>query len=338
MGTPPRALHGAVRVRAFEAKDEPRVLEVLQAAFGRWHPDIPGLGAGEFFRWKHTAGPYGPSIRLVAEVEGVIIAFGAYMPWRLTARGQTIEAVRGVDIATHPSHRRIGATMAIRSAVDFPEEVALLWSNPNEQSRPGTLKAGRSQIGRLPRFIRPRGSPLQTLRRARAKGAKTPDRLEVEAPTAAEALRDGGPLPPTLPRSGEPGDRLTVPKDPDYLRWRYGHLDEYHALAGREDRGGGLVIFRTRRHGPFWVSHLCELLLEHRDPRSLRHLIGLVRRAAPVDLLSANFPSRRQAALCGFAPLRRGTLLTVHPLRENLLPDPTRIDSWALSVGDLELL
>ncbi|HEV2998227.1 MAG TPA: GNAT family N-acetyltransferase [Solirubrobacteraceae bacterium] len=338
METHPGALKGAVTARAFEAGDEPRVLEILQAAFGRWHPDTPGLTPGEFFRWKHNAGPHGPSILLVAEVDGVIIAFAAYMPWRFTARGQTLAAMRGVDLATHPSHRGLGASIVIRSVVDFPDEVAFVWSNPNEQSRPGSLKSGRRQIGRLPRFIRPRGPLRETIRRARAKGSKTPERLQIDAPTAAEILRDGVPLPPPLPRAGKSGDRLATVKDLDYLRWRYGHLGDYRALAGREDRGGGLAIFRTRRHGPFWVTHLCELFLEREDPRSLRALLRLVGQAAPVDFLSCNFPSRRQAALCGFAPLRRGTMLMAYPLRENLLPDPTRLDSWALSVGDLELL
>jgi hypothetical protein len=52
MPTGPIAFDGAVKVRAFDAKDEPRVLEVLQAAFGQWPRDIQGVTASEFFRWS----------------------------------------------------------------------------------------------------------------------------------------------------------------------------------------------------------------------------------------------------------------------------------------------
>jgi hypothetical protein len=43
-------------------------------------------------------------------------------------------------------------------------------------------------------------------------------------------------------------------------------------------------------------------------------------------------------ARCGLAPLLAGATLGVNPLREGLSPDPTRSASWAMSLGDLELI
>jgi hypothetical protein len=99
-----------------------------------------------------------------------------------------------------------------------------------------------------------------------------------------------------------------------------------------------MVIFRPRRHGSFWVSHVCELLVEQNDRRSARHLLRQVRDAAPADFVSCSFPSRRDAAVSGFVQYRHGTTLTTYPLQQDIIPDPTQRASWALSFGDLELI
>src|SRR5271167_51058 len=97
------------------------------------------------------------------------------------------------------------------------------------------------------------------IKRGRGRGSKTSAHLPVEAETAAEILRDGAAASPLLGQMQQPSDRLVTVKDIDYLRWRYGHFEEYRAVraAGRE---GGTAIFRPRRRGPFWVLDVCELL------------------------------------------------------------------------------
>ena len=87
---------GAVTVRAFEAKDEPPVLQLLQRAFGRWPRHIDGVEPSEFFRWKHMASPFGASICLVAEADGELIGFAGMMPWRLRVGEQVLDTIRGV--------------------------------------------------------------------------------------------------------------------------------------------------------------------------------------------------------------------------------------------------
>jgi GNAT superfamily N-acetyltransferase len=329
---------GEVKVRAFQAGDEPRVLEVLQAAFGQWPGDIDGVTPSEFFRWKHTLGPFGSSTLLVAEADDAVIGVQAYMPWRLRAGEQILSTMRRVDLAVHPSYRRLGVSMAIRAAASFSNDVAFTWSNPNRQSRPGTHKAGLSMVGSLPRFLQPCGPLRDTVRRAYAKGSKTPERLRIEAATAAQMLRDGAPAALGLASTNELSDRLATVKDLDYLRWRYGKFEEYRALRTDAGEGGGAVIFRPRRHGPFWVSHVCELFVDRSDRRTARQLLHLVRDAAPTDFISCSFTSRRHAALHGFVQYPGRTVLMTYPLQQNLVPDPTQPASWALSLGDLELL
>jgi hypothetical protein len=94
----------------------------------------------------------------------------------------------------------------------------------------------------------------------------------------------------------------------------------------------------VRRHGRFWVAQICELLIEHDDPRTARRLLGALRKSVRVDFIACSLPSRGHAARRGLVKSPSGTLLTAKPLRENLDPDPTQPASWALSLGDLELL
>jgi GNAT superfamily N-acetyltransferase len=330
-----------VEVRAFTAGDESRVLDLLQATFGKWPSDIEGVSPVDFFRRKHEANPFGSSILTVAEADGAVIGFQAYLRWRLRAGGRTLPAMRGVDLAVHPSYRRRGVSLAlIRTAAEhFSADAAFTFSTPNEQSRPGSLRSGRRQVGKLPIYVRPRRPLRGTIRWASGSRLKMPQHQEVEAKTAAEVLRDGANASQLLAQTKQSSDRLATAKDLTYLRWRYGQSEQYRAI--RADAGGGIrgmAIFRLLRRGPVWMSRVCELFVVENDRRVTRHLLHQVGEAAGADLVSCSFPSHHDAALCGFIPSTRGAVLMAYPLHQNLVPDPTQRASWALSLGDLEVL
>jgi hypothetical protein len=334
------APRGQVKVRGFEAGDGPGVLELLQETFGDWPRDFKGIAPSEFFRWKHMDGPLGPSKLLVAEADDVVVGFLAYMPWRFLASGQVLSTMRGVDLAVHRSYRQLGVSMAIRAEANPPSSVAFIWSTPNEQSHAGQLKSGRRDVRNLPRFVRPcRRVVGDATRRACARAAKAAEYLHVEAHTAGEVLRDGERASWLLAQPLKPSGHLATFKNLYYLQWRYAQFEEYRAITVEASASGrGMAIFRRRRHGSCWVSHVCELFVEQNDPRTMRRLFRGVREAAPADFISCNFSSRLHAARYGFVQRRGGTFLTIYPLQQNLTPDPTRRSSWMLSLGDLELL
>ena len=335
----PRNIDAAFHVRGFEARDGPGVLDLLQATFGAWPRDIHGIAASEFFRWKHMDGPFGPSRLLVAEADDAVIGFVAYMPWRLLARGQVLSTVRGVDLVVHRSFRRRGVSMAMRAEAKPPSDVAFIWSTPNEQSHPGGLKAGRRDVLSLPRFVRPCGRLRDSGWRLFASESKTAEHLHVEADTAAEILRDGERTSRLLAQSPTPSGHLATCKDLDYLRWRYAQFEEYRAITVDVDASAsGMVIFRTRRHGRFWVSHVCELFVPGDDPRTTSRLLRQVREASRADFISCHFSSRSRAARYGFVQRRSRTVLTVFPLQQSSIAPPMERTSWVLSLGDLELL
>jgi hypothetical protein len=275
---------------------------------------------------------------VVAEADGLIVGFVAYMPWRLKARERPVLSVRGVDLAVHPAYRRRGVSVALRQESKISSEFGFIWSNPNVQSQPGQRKVGRRPVRVLAQFVQPRGQIARTAGRVYAGRSRSTCHLSVEAEPAGRVIDDDL-LTPLIDHTGQPDDRLATDKTVDYLRWRYGRFDEYHAV--RIDSGGapkGVAVFRCRLHGSYRVSHICELFVERGDRRAVRELLRRVRDAAPVDIMRCGFPSHAQAASHCFFHYRSRSLLTTAPLQPNILPDPARRDSWALSVGDLELL
>lgn len=331
----------AVEIRAYEPTDEADVLRVLQGAFGQWPHEVEDVEPAEFFRWKMTECPFGPSISLVALDQGRVIGFLGQLCWRFRVGEQAVLSTRGMDLGVDPAYRRRGVSTAMtRWAMENnPSKMMLAWNNPNDQSRPGLMKTGRRKVVILPRFARLRGAFGQTLRRASGRGSKTPEELPIEAETAAAVLNDGDYVSRLLTETVEPSNRLVTDRDLDYLRWRYGRLGGYYAF--RSDTGAsapGIVIFKVRRRESLWVSDVCELLVAGDENATRRALLRKVRRSAAVDILHASFHSRAEAARCGFLRIGDGVLVTVRKIDGYRGVEPTNPNAWALSLGDVDLL
>jgi predicted N-acetyltransferase YhbS len=330
-------------VRLFEEDDAPGVVTLLNTAFGEWPHGIESLDAAEFFRWKHTESPFGQSLRAVAVADQRIVGFAALMPWRLRIGDRPISAMRGGDIAVDPSYQRRGLSLSlINELAAMRERVApgvydFVWTNPNALSLSRTIEGGYRGAGEQPRYMRLHVPTRlrESLRRAARRAARAVQPLG-ELPTAREAL--AGDVDPRLlsapARDRHP--RLETVKDLDYLRWRYGALAEYHAV--RVKRGEELAIFRAREIGGYRMIEVCELLIERGDLRAARRLLREVKRVCGADLIACSFDSSYFAAACGFVRSPGGAALTIRPLRDDLSPDPTDHRSWALSLGDLELI
>jgi GNAT superfamily N-acetyltransferase len=340
------ALDPVVQIRPYRDRDEPGVLRLLQAAFGGWPSTIEAEDPAELFRWKHVANPSGRSVMVVAEAEGAVIGFGAWLRWRVTANGQTFEVLRAVDLAVDRAYRGQGVYgELVQEAIrQFPPDIAFTLNAPNQLSRAGSLGVGGRELGVFPLFVRLR-APLRSAVRligehglAHARDGAPP----VDAESVAGALRDGEYVSALLSRIGPSDARFTTVRDLDYLAWRYGGLGIYRAIReGRDGRLAGLAIFRIRRRGRFRVAVVCELLVAHGDRAVARRLLRRVARAAAVDYIICHFPSgsaaRQAAILFGFVRVPWGPAPTVRRVQEQLDPDPTERDSWAICLGDLDL-
>src|SRR5690606_26492896 len=121
---------------------EPAVLDLLRSALGE---KAGRAWDAAFWRWKHVDGPFGASHVLGAYAEdGTLAALRTMLRWRFgTPGGAAVAAVRAVDTATHPDHRRRGLfkTLTLEAVAALTAEgAAFVFNTPNAQSRPGYLR------------------------------------------------------------------------------------------------------------------------------------------------------------------------------------------------------
>jgi hypothetical protein len=329
-------------VREYRDGDEGQVLTLLDRSFGGW-PEVEGAvppDAVAFFRWKHGLSPFGRSRMAVAERDGEIAGFRAFMPWLLRGAGRTVRAARTADAATVPDLQRTGVFGNIRRAAEglFGEPVDLYFGTPNELSLGATAKlGGRSVAGTLPAFTRVRPWGLWEARRRR--GVVVPN-----AEPAGGVLADSARVDELLDQARGGEDRLATAKDAAWLRWRYGEAPlDYRAVA--YESGGrlrGLAIFRIRARRGWPEAVIEELFVLPGERRTASRLLREAERAAPVALSSCCFPprtpQRRAALLRGFLRWRGGSMIVVKDTGPSVSPPPSEIDSWALTLGDLELV
>jgi GNAT superfamily N-acetyltransferase len=344
-----RAARLEYEVRPYAQEDEPRVLELLGRSLGG---GPLGQRSPEFFRWKHLDNPFGPSFMLVAERDDRIIGLRAFMRWRFRAAGHTFEAVRAVDTATDPDHQGLGVFRRLTTTALAALEgvVDLVFNTPNEKSLPGYLKMGWEPVGRIPVRVRVRnpvrfGRGFRSLRDAEASettAATAPPK--VDAPLASEGLGSPGEVETLLEQVGAPWERLSTPRDVAFLRWRYGSAPGFDYRVVREERDGrlrGLAVFRVRARGALWETTVADVIVGSGDVGTAARLLRRVTRVASVDHVTGHFPdgseARAAATRSGFVPTPAGVTFVVNPLRSDLLPDPRRLGSWGLCLGDVEV-
>lgn len=314
-------------VRAATAADREAIIALARASLG-WEP---GDRPRDFFAWKHDENPFGRSPMWVAELDGELVGFRTFLRWEFVDDdGSVRRAVRAVDTATHPDHQGKGIfTRLTRGALDELEDegVDFVFNTPNDKSRPGYLKMGWEQLGRVPIAVRPsRPTALATMVRAREPAQKWSEPTGVGL-DAGEAFADDVAVTDALAQGRGDGVRRTH-RSLAYLRWRYG-FEPLHYRVCRLQRSltEGFAVFRLRRRGGALEAALCELVAP--DRRRARRLVGEVARAATADyVIAAGRPP-------GTVPVPgQGPILTWRAVRQ---PSRPPLGDWALSLGDIEL-
>jgi GNAT superfamily N-acetyltransferase len=327
-----------VTIRPFSFGDEANVLELLGLTLGG---GPAGRRPPEFFRWKHYDNPFGRSFMLLAEADGRVIGLRAFMRWRFSVAGRQVTAVRAVDTATHPDYQGIGVFSRLtRAALNaLGGQADLVFNTPNDASRPGYLKLGWREVGRVPVHLRVR-RPVRFALGVRRPGEPGAGRPAVAAEPASRVLDRGQEVARLLAEVPEVAGHFQTPRDVGYLRWRYGAAPLLGYAGVVEEYAGslrGLALFRVRPRGSLWEATVAELLVADGDRRTARRLLGKVAAAAAVHHLALHAPAGLGPARAGFLPAPGGISFVVKPLRDGLDPDPSTLGAWALSLGDLEV-
>lgn len=319
--------------RATEA-DLDAVLEVAGAALG-WAPGEPHE---VLFRWKHRENPFGASPMWVAEDDEGVVGFRAFLRWRFVdAAGATWSAVRAVDTATTPRAQGRGVFTALtRHALDElrAEGVDFVFNTPNDQSRPGYLKMGWTDVGRVPIGVQV-GSPAALARMARARvPAEKWSVADAPGEPAADVLADHEAVQDLLDACRRP-DGLSTERSPAFVHWRY-RLPElaYRVRLVGRSLAEGCCIYRVRRRGAAREATVTDLLLPAGSEGRAGALLRAVRRTTGADYViatTAGATGRR-----GLVPLPGQGPRLVHRTVASPAPAPP-LAAWRLTMGDLEL-
>lgn len=310
--------------------DEVEAIVAMAAAALGWRAGEPNA---ELFRWKHVTNPFGASPMWVAESGDRLAGFRALMRWELMdATGRRFRAVRAVDTATHPDFQRRGifSKLTMHGVQEMRlEGVDFVFNTPNDQSRPGYLKMGWIDVGRLPVAFRPTSfGALVRVARARTAAEKWSEESPVGVPAldvlgndAIAGLLDSRPAPAGL----------ATPLSADYLQWRYG-LEPLHYRAWAPDAvEDGVVVFRVRRRGSARECSVGSVLSPGGGARRALQLLHGLGKAVDADYLL----NMSRTPLRGFIPMPgQGPRLTA---REVATSPPASLRGWDMSLGDIEL-
>jgi GNAT superfamily N-acetyltransferase len=317
----------ALDIRPAGPDDRDEVLALLRRSLGAGDdPRYP-----ELFSWKHDQNAFGTSPMWVAVDGDRIAAFRTLMRWEFLRGGQVLRAVRAVDTATDPDYQGKGLFTALTlhglESVRA-EGVDMVFNTPNSQSRPGYLKMGWREVGKLPtavRFIGPSGA--LTALRSKVPADRWSQPLTVGEPV--DAWLDAGGATPWLERwRSEPVDVRTVRTNlsEEFLRWRFATpLLGYRVVDSDE----AAIIVRSRRRGD--ATELA-VVGAFGDPTSADRLATRTARRAGADY-AIRLGAHRSSS--GFVPLPGGgPVLTWRAVNDAGMPP---LSNWGLSLGDVEL-
>jgi GNAT superfamily N-acetyltransferase len=201
--TEPKDKPPDLRLRKAEPDDRPAIIELCRRSLG-WKADDPNEA---FFAWKHDENPFGQSPAWVAEDDtGTLVGLRTFLRWRFRRPdGTTLSAVRAVDTATHPDWqgRGIFSRLTLSALDDLRDEgVDCVFNTPNDKSRPGYLKMGWQQVGKVPVSVRLTGPrSIAKLAGARTAAEKWSEECSVGRP-AAEVFADHDAVEALLARIG----------------------------------------------------------------------------------------------------------------------------------------
>lgn len=329
-------------IRRYEPDDLPSVLRLLEASLAG---GPTGERTADFFRWKHHDNPFGTSYALVAERNGELVAFRTFMRWRFTIDGRVVKAVRAVDTATHPDHQGKGLfkTLTLTALDDLRTQAEFVFNTPNANSLPGYMKMGWEPVGVVPIHIR----PLRPLRFARGlatakRGAGRSSSVDSPLQRASDFLADEQAVNPLLGTVEATHGRLATERTVAYLQWRYGGTGapDYRVVRLMErDVLAGVAIGRLRWRGGLVEFTLCELLTRTPTRQAVRRLLAKVNEVQ-ADHVATHLPGWTWKRALGSGYVRvpgQGMLLTTRVVGERDSQYLRGLQSWSLSLGDLEL-
>jgi GNAT superfamily N-acetyltransferase len=326
-----------MQIRTATETDIPAIIGLLKISLGE--SLMPK--SERYWRWKHLDNPFGNSPVLLSWEGETLVGIRAFMRWEWTYQGKIYSALRAVDTATHPEHQGKGIFKKLTlSLIDLCKEKGdhFIFNTPNEQSKPGYLKMGWQEAGKLP-IVMSVQKPLKMLTNVlfqndkNNKDVKSQISYYLEHPQLPALIREHN-------RHSHVGTNVSVP----YLKWRYLNVPVARYVAIGEEQGGelkGLLIARIKksRLGQELRVTDCFIKPAH-GVKGLMHKMREFKKLYGVDYSTiSGLGSQDQKQMVGRfrwkAPF--GPTVTIRSLSLTDLGILQNFNHWSPSLGDLEL-
>jgi hypothetical protein len=234
-----------------------------------------------------------------------------------------LHAVRAVDTATHPDYQGKGLFNAMTMHgldVIADDGIDFVFNTPNDKSRPGYLKMGWQEVGRLPVAIK-LASPAAALTVARSRVAASHWPIDIGIGEPIEQAIDRTEIGPAKPADNR---SLVTNRSHEFFAWRYGlPMLGYRSVPDTH----GVVVVRLRQRGAARELVVLDAFCDG-PPSVSRSTLGVV--------------GATHALRVGLADVGAGFLLLpgggpVLAFRGIAGRSMAPMPNWLLGMGDIEL-
>jgi GNAT superfamily N-acetyltransferase len=323
-----------VEIREATEADIPAIVSLLKLSLGE--SLMPK--SGEYWRWKHIENPFGPSPVLLAWDGTVLVGVRAFMRWEWVERGRVYRAVRAVDTATHPEYQGKGIFKKLTlSLVAHCTKLGddFVFNTPNSQSKPGYIKMGWVEAGKMPvRF---------SIRRPLHMGWNFLTKKEPKiGPTENGSLRHYLEHPglSTLLENHLQQEKIVTNVSVPYLAWRYLQVpvaDYVGVGLTAGDALTGLIIARIKQTRLGRELRITDCFLDHRtDKQELKGRLRAIEKQQYIDYTTLS--GTGEHGVLGLGSIASGgPMVTVRSLGMTDLNKIIKFHLWSPALGDLEL-
>lgn len=319
-----------MQIRKGTEADIPAIVELLKSSLGE------GLiqKSERLWNWKHIENPHGASPVLVAEEDGKVVGVRAFLKWQWAYKGKVLQAIRAVDTATHPGYQGKGIfkKLTLLGLEDAKKDgIHLVYNTPNANSKPGYLKMGWVEQGRMALKLK-----VNPLAYKKSKLPATPD-------------QDWERLSAALPQFSNPisnSEQIHTFISPEYISWRYHNnpLFNYYFISNYRSY---VLFYRIKSHSFGYEMRVVDLLTNEKafDKKAKKGLSVSFKHISNACFLTS--ASGRHFELTnevypsmGLLPIMdKGPIVTLRNvnLHEEIFNELSSQESWGYALGDMEL-
>lgn len=309
-------------IRKPNSNETEQIITLLQASLG----ESLVKKSAKVWNFKHVKNPFGESFVLLAEEEGVLIGVRAFMQWRWQLKDEVWTSYRAVDTSTHPAHQGKGIfTKLTMQALEEVQKVSesFVFNTPNDKSRPGYLKMGWKQVGRINVALVP---IFFYFHKVLFGGKKSSNAITA---TQLDAICERHNYDLSVK------EVLFTPKSAYYLRWRYEEnpMQNYFVVSTQD----WYMAMYVKKHRFFNELRVVETIgsFNKGNLNQMRQSIvryALANRCLLISVANLDLFTFR---LYG----NYGPMLTFRSLTssEKFIEKALNIHNWSYSLGDLEL-